>query len=172
MAKSKLKLEQEARAKEQREAVYTTFAERLKGQCIADAKGPNNSELQWWTVGNRLVIVQIWANGDGWEYYVAGQNGKYDDIVKELSSDPPHPGYVNTLRLNYAGAVGLLCQVSPQVDEEKLDLIERAVSDWCGMTGWTMQRTVNGVDVFPPAPANTEHSEIMREVTGHSGMDS
>lgn len=57
-----------------------------------------------------------------------------------------------TLRLQYAGAIGLLCSLSTRItDEEEQDQLDQAVADWCAFTGWTWKRVLDRVDVFPPA---------------------
>ncbi len=56
----------------------------------------------------------------------------------------------NTLRLNYAGAIGLLCQASTEVSEETREAIISAVSDWCDLTGFSYKVIMNRVEVFPP----------------------
>lgn len=54
-------------------------------------------------------------------------------------------------RLQYAGAIGLLCDFSPKItDEEAQERLDRAVSDWCEFTGWGWRRMFDRVDVFPP----------------------
>jgi hypothetical protein len=56
----------------------------------------------------------------------------------------------NTMRMHYAGAIGLLCRVSSQLDRRDLIVVGQAVKDWCAMSGWTMQQTVSSVSIFPP----------------------
>ena len=57
-----------------------------------------------------------------------------------------------TLRLQYAGAIGLLCSLSTRItDEEDQEQLDRAVADWCEFSGWTWRRVLDRVDVFPPA---------------------
>lgn len=64
------------------------------------------------------------------------------------------------LRLKYAGAIGLICELALHVrdmgDErdELLDQAEQAVKDWCALTGWTYQRILHRIEVFPPANPN------------------
>jgi hypothetical protein len=58
--------------------------------------------------------------------------------------------------MGYAGAIGLLCELSTQIRDcgakrdEYLDSIERCVADWCGITGWTYKRILHRIEVFPP----------------------
>jgi len=54
------------------------------------------------------------------------------------------------LRLLCAGAIGVLCDCSTKVDEEARDQIERVVSDWCKLTGWTYSRLIDSIEVIPP----------------------
>ena len=59
------------------------------------------------------------------------------------------------MRMQYAGAVGLLCECSTMLRsgaeaDEMRDAIERAVNDWAALTGWTVQRTLHRIEVFPP----------------------
>jgi hypothetical protein len=60
----------------------------------------------------------------------------------------------NTLRLGYAGAIGLLCEVSASLGgidaDENRDCIEEAVRDWCEITGWTCRRILDRIEVSPP----------------------
>jgi len=58
-------------------------------------------------------------------------------------------------RMQYAGAIGLLCQASLKLkndseSEDIRDCIERAVRDWCKLTGWTYKRILHRIEVFPP----------------------
>lgn len=53
-------------------------------------------------------------------------------------------------RLQYAGAIGLLCECSVQVDDEYRELIEQAVTDYCELTGWTWRRILDRIEVSPP----------------------
>jgi len=56
------------------------------------------------------------------------------------------------LEIQYAGAIGLLCAISPRITDpdDKACLIE-AVQDWCDLCGWTLRITLDRVDVEPPA---------------------
>lgn len=56
----------------------------------------------------------------------------------------------NELRMKYAGVIELLCECSVQVDEENREMIEQAVQDWCNFSGWSMRRTLNRIEVWPP----------------------
>lgn len=61
-----------------------------------------------------------------------------------------------TLRLQYAGAIGLLCSLSTRItDEEEQEQIDCAVADWCEYAGWTWKRVLDRVEVFPPANGET-----------------
>lgn len=61
-----------------------------------------------------------------------------------------------TMRMQYAGAIGLLCELSTQLRnsggerDDHLDSIERCVNDWCNLTGWTYKRILHRIEVFPP----------------------
>lgn len=76
---------------------------------------------------------------------------------------PPHENMVSitalnqTLRLQYAGAIGLLCELSVHLSDrdreerdERLGMIEQAVGDFCKLTGWTYRRVLHRIEVFPP----------------------
>lgn len=62
----------------------------------------------------------------------------------------------NAMRMGYAGAIGLLCELSVHVSDrypseqaEYLDNIERCVADWCALTGWKYKRILHRIEVFP-----------------------
>lgn len=60
------------------------------------------------------------------------------------------------LRMQYAGAVGLLCELSPHLSciidrDDYLNSIELAAADFCRLTGWSYRRVVHRIEVFPPA---------------------
>lgn len=65
----------------------------------------------------------------------------------------------NAIRLQCAGAIGLLCELSTQLRDsgaqrdEQLDQIEQCVSDWCDLTGWSYKRILHRIEVFPPSPS-------------------
>ena len=53
-------------------------------------------------------------------------------------------------RLQYAGAIGLLCECSVQVDEETRECIEQAVQDFCKISeGWAWKRILDRIEVNP-----------------------
>ncbi len=59
------------------------------------------------------------------------------------------------MRLGYAGAIGLLCELSTQLRDcaerdEYLDNIERCIGDWCKLTGWRYKRILHRIEVLPP----------------------
>lgn len=59
------------------------------------------------------------------------------------------------VRLNHAGAIGLLCSISTELRDSSgrddyLDSIQRCVADWCDISGWTFKRTLHRIEVFPP----------------------
>ena len=53
------------------------------------------------------------------------------------------------LRMQYAGAIGLLCELSVHVDDESRELIEQAVDDFCALTGWKKRRILDRIEVEP-----------------------
>lgn len=60
------------------------------------------------------------------------------------------------LKFNHAGMAGLLCDVALHLREgaecdELRDLIEQAIADWCGLTGWTYRRILHRIELMPPA---------------------
>ena len=58
----------------------------------------------------------------------------------------------NRMRLQYAGAIGLLAEVMPYVpDEDVRDSIEQACLDWAVMTKWGVRRILNRMDLTPPS---------------------
>ncbi len=67
------------------------------------------------------------------------------DIPKEVRE-----ANFDSYRLCWAGAVGLLCKVSNQVDDETRDLIFEAASDWCKVSGWECAKTDRRVYVNLP----------------------
>lgn len=87
MAMSKAKqARMEAHSKKRRE-VFDIFSGKLNGTLLNGCDGPTkNSSLEWWVVGNQLVIVQIWADGSGWEYYLAGREGNIEKIVEQINA--------------------------------------------------------------------------------------
>jgi hypothetical protein len=73
---------------EQRRAVSQTqvtdiFVNQLSGHCLNSCKGPNGSTIEFWDVGGRVIIVQLWKDG-GWEYYVAGQSSKVEEVALDI----------------------------------------------------------------------------------------
>ncbi len=54
------------------------------------------------------------------------------------------------MRMQYGGAIGLLCEISPQVEDEDRESIQAAVEDWCELTGWSWKWILNRIEVFPP----------------------
>ena len=63
------------------------------------------------------------------------------------------------LRLQYAGAIGLMQEASVQVDEDTRESMEAAMSDWCDYSGWTMKRILNRIELYPPRERATEGPE-------------
>lgn len=62
----------------------------------------------------------------------------------------------NKQRMNYAGAIGLLCECSVNLGngaeaDDMRDSIEQAAHDWAAGSGWTVRRILNRIEVFPPA---------------------
>ncbi len=61
----------------------------------------------------------------------------------------------NDLRIKYAGAIGLLCNLSTQLSNngernDNIDNIEDAVRDFCKLSGWSYTRTMHRIEGFPP----------------------
>lgn len=59
------------------------------------------------------------------------------------------------IRMQYAGAIGLLCEASVMLGngsekDEMRDSIEQAVSDWCALNGWTYKRILHRIEVNAP----------------------
>lgn len=60
------------------------------------------------------------------------------------------------MRLQYAGAIGLLAEIMPHVpDGETRDQIEQACLDWAAMTKWGVRRILNRMDLTPPRPSTS-----------------
>lgn len=62
----------------------------------------------------------------------------------------------NKQRMQYAGAIGLLCECSVKLGngadvDDLRDSIEQAANGWAAGSGWTVRRTLNRIDVFPPS---------------------
>lgn len=72
---------------------------------------------------------------------------------------------VTQLRMQYAGAIGLLCELSTQLSRngeraDNLDSIELAVADFCKLTGWSYRRIVHRIEVFQPTTKGaSEHGK-------------
>lgn len=69
-------------------------------------------------------------------------------MTEDLKNTPP------AVRMAYAGAIALLAEVAvhirgPEADDHR-ESIERALDDWCELTGWTYSRTLDRFDLFPP----------------------
>jgi hypothetical protein len=57
------------------------------------------------------------------------------------------------IRMQYAGAIGLLCELSTRItDPDDQDMLDAAVQDWCEISGWTWQRILDRVELLPPRP--------------------
>lgn len=69
------------------------------------------------------------------------------------------------MRLQYAAAIGLLCELSTRLTrtlerDDDLNSIELAVSDFCELTGWTYRRVLHRIEVFPPqSKGANEHGD-------------
>jgi hypothetical protein len=80
--------------------VYDVFYEALGGHALAVTEGPNGSQLRFISVPGEpgepggLVIVQIFADGNGWDYYIQGRCHMVaevaDDVRRALTV--PHKG--------------------------------------------------------------------------------
>lgn len=65
------------------------------------------------------------------------------------------------MRLQYAGAINLLCNLSLTLGdddeaEENRDLIMQASADWCKITGWTVERVLDRIELIPPTTSQTK----------------
>lgn len=61
----------------------------------------------------------------------------------------------NMLRMQYAGAIGLLCEISTRItDEFEKEALIAAVADWCELSGWQMRVVLDRVEVLPPPEAS------------------
>ena len=57
--------------------------------------------------------------------------------------------------MQYAGCIGLLCEISPYVDGVLREQIDRAVSDWCALTtSWKHRWVLNRCEVYPVSQDN------------------
>ena len=66
---------------------------------------------------------------------------------------PDQQSEEDNIRMQYAGAIRLLCDLSVQItDAEDQQVLDRCVQDWCEITGWNMQRKIDRVEISPPKP--------------------
>lgn len=66
------------------------FAGQLNGQCIAtynvSKQGSGADSIETWLLPSeegahpRLVMIVIYKNGDGWDYFVQGSEGRIKEI--------------------------------------------------------------------------------------------
>lgn len=60
------------------------------------------------------------------------------------------------IRMQYAGAIQLLCECHLQLPGDTLeaedlrDSIQHAVDDFCRVTGWTSKTILRRIDLYPP----------------------
>lgn len=59
------------------------------------------------------------------------------------------------IRMQYAGTIRLLCDCSlllgnSEEDDEQRELIMDAAADWCNITGWTVRRVLQRIELYPP----------------------
>lgn len=49
--------------------------------------GPENTAVEWlscYALGQGVVIVETFTNGDGWQAYTAGSSARVDDMVADV----------------------------------------------------------------------------------------
>lgn len=52
-----------------------------------EMKGPKDTAISWlaaYLVGSRVVIVQTYAKGHGWDVYLPSQVGKVEETIEEV----------------------------------------------------------------------------------------
>jgi hypothetical protein len=68
-------------------------------------------------------------------------------VSPELEATPA------SIRLKYAGAIGLLAEIAVLLKhsaQSERDSIENAIADWCAESGWTYTRTLDRFDLEAP----------------------
>lgn len=65
-----LKFSKGARAAQ---AQFTPILVKAGGRCLWQIQGPNNSVLEGWAIGRRVVIVQAFEEA-GWSHYLQSEN--------------------------------------------------------------------------------------------------
>lgn len=65
-----------------------------------------------------------------------------EEVIVELNNP--------TIRIQYAGAVQLLCEASTRVDEDTREKIQFAVEDWCMLTGWSWLQVSDSILLVRP----------------------
>jgi hypothetical protein len=63
------------------------------------------------------------------------------------------------LRLQYAGAIGLLAECCVYVPEDLRESIERACLDWAAGTKWGVRRLLDRIDLYPPTPSQAAETK-------------
>ena len=63
--------------------VNDVMRDQLGGCVLTQCDGPN-SLLEFWRIGKYMVIVQIWNDSNGWEYYLQGKTGKVSEIEESI----------------------------------------------------------------------------------------
>jgi len=71
----------------------------------------------------------------------------------------------NKIRMQYAGAIGLLCECSTEVSKETRELINDAVDDWCKITGWRKKIIFNRIEVLLPKEELAEKNKENKNVS-------
>lgn len=71
-------------------------------------------------------------------------------LKEKLQAAETREAELRKFRLHYAGAIGLLSNLSVELEEDSVDNVERAISDFCRLTGYTYQRVLSRIDLYPP----------------------
>lgn len=58
----------------------------LDGFCIVQFDGPNGSLMEMYQVGGRLVVIQIYPDRNGWDYFLQGQKHKVDSVAEDINN--------------------------------------------------------------------------------------
>lgn len=66
--------------------VVNKIMTQAKAMCLWQIQGPRNSVLEAWVIGQRIVIVQAYADG-GWSHYLQSEhdNNLADATVELLT---------------------------------------------------------------------------------------
>lgn len=108
-------------------------------------------QLQACTAARQRALEQ----SDSWQKLYMNEQQKHMDTKAAAAREAALlQSEINHLRLERAGAIGLLCEISVFFNSstECKPMIVEAVEKWCEDTGWTMVQTLDRVEVFPPEP--------------------